>query len=179
MLINTTIRILWKGKIFPFKFHVYVQKWLLMVSACGPSCTHSCQVYTCGASSQSRCRFQPFPRLWWIQTRVSQSVCQPVLQRGVIHSFGLRDSKPSLPCPLTSPFFLPLSWAVLSLPFDLLPIWIFSPKGQLWDCIQHFYIATVCWLTLRGMQKWQTGGNGCGPICNFPLKWHVALFPHS
>lgn len=77
------------------------------------------------------------------------------------------------------PLFLPLSWAVLSLPFDLLPIWIFSPKGQLWDCIQHFYIATVCWLTLWGMQKWQTGGNGRGPICNFPLKWHVALFPHS
>lgn len=100
-----------------------------------------------------------------------QSVSHPALQRGLIHSFVLRDSKPSsLPPHVLLSF--PLSSVDLGLPFDPLPTWTRSPNGQLWARIQHFCIATVCGHTLWGihMQKWQTDGCGSGVICIFRDK---------
>lgn len=100
-----------------------------------------------------------------------QSVSHPALQRGVHHSFVLRDSKPSSlpPHVLLS---LPLSSVDLGLPFDPLPTWTCSPIGQLWARIQHFFIATACGHTPRGIhvQKWQTDACGSEMICIFPNK---------
>lgn len=92
--------------------------------------------------------FQLFPRLWRIQTSVSHSG----LQRGVIHSFVLHDSK-STSLPPHVLFSLPLSSVDLGLPFDPLPASMCFPSGQLRDCIYPFYIATTCGHTPWDIRK--------------------------
>ena len=95
----------------------------------------------------------------------------------VIHSFVLHDSKPSFLPPYIL-LSLPLSSVELDLPFDPQPVWRRFPRGQLWDCIQDFFIATVSAHTL-----WHSDAHTCkndkqeavdrGRICSLPSRIFV------
>lgn len=103
------------------------------------------------------------------------NTCQSLtLRQGVIHSFVLRDSKPSsLPPHLL--LLLPLSSVDLGLPFDRLPTWTCSPNGQLRACIRHFYVTTVCGHALWGKNDKQMAVE-VKWFASFQIKWLVVLF---